>query len=56
MEGSAPSETRGETTISLRAIDVGALTTLGTFGHTNWRNVMLIDLDQLAPYQGTTRD
>jgi hypothetical protein len=54
MEGSAPSETKEETTNdSLRAIKVGALTTLGTFGCTNR---MVINLDWLAPYQGAARD
>jgi hypothetical protein len=40
VEGSAPSEMEKET-----RMDVGALTTLGTFGHTDWRKMMVINLD-----------
>jgi hypothetical protein len=37
-------------------INVGALTTLETFGRTNQRKMMVINLDQLAPYQGAAWD
>jgi hypothetical protein len=30
---------------SLRAMDVGALTTLGTFARTDWRKITVINLD-----------
>jgi hypothetical protein len=45
LEGSAPSETKEETANSLRAIDVGALTTLKAFACTNWRKMAMINLD-----------
>jgi hypothetical protein len=38
------------------AINVRALTTLRTFGCTNQRKRMVINLDHLAPYEGTARD
>jgi general stress protein 26 len=41
---------------SLRASNVGALTTLGTFGHTNWRKMMLVNLDRLTPFEGIAQD
>jgi hypothetical protein len=51
------SETKEETTNnSLKAMDVGALTTLGTFACTDWRKMMMVNLDRLAPYEGTTWD
>jgi hypothetical protein len=57
MEGSAPFGMKEETTNNrVGAINVGALTTLGTFGHTNHRKRMVINLDLLAPYKGTTQD
>jgi hypothetical protein len=37
------------------AVIVVALTTLGTFGRTN-RRKMVINLDRLAPYQGDAQD
>jgi hypothetical protein len=37
-------------------INVGALTTLETFGCTNRRKMMAINLDQLAPYHETAQD
>jgi hypothetical protein len=53
MEWLASSEMKEETTKnSLRSLNVGALTTLGTFGHTSRRKMMVINLDQLASYQG----
>jgi hypothetical protein len=45
VEGSAPSETKKETiNNSLRALNIGAVTTLGTFGRTN-RKIMATNLD-----------
>jgi hypothetical protein len=40
----------------LRAIKLGALTTLGTFGRTKRKKMMVIKLDRLATYQGAARD
>jgi hypothetical protein len=38
-------------------MDVGALTTLGTVGLTNWsRRMIVIKLDRLAPYEGNMWD
>jgi hypothetical protein len=46
VEGLAPYEMEDETTNnSLRVIDVGALTTLGTLGCTTQRKMMVIHLD-----------
>jgi hypothetical protein len=39
---------------SLRVRIVRPFTTLRTFGHSNLRR-MVINLDQLAPYEGTAR-
>jgi hypothetical protein len=47
MEEPATAQMDEETTSSLRAIDVGASTTLGIFAHTNWRNIMVVHLDWL---------
>jgi hypothetical protein len=56
VEGSAPSKMKGEATNnSLRAKDVGALTTFRTFPHTGWRKMVVIHVDWLAPYQGTAQ-
>jgi hypothetical protein len=54
VEGWASSVTKEEPTSSFRvgAIDVIALTTLGNFDHTNWRNMMVINMDWLTSYQG----
>jgi hypothetical protein len=54
VEGLAPSETKDEPTSSFRigTIVARALTTLGTFERTNWRKMMVINLDRLAAYQG----
>jgi hypothetical protein len=50
-------QTKEEATSRLRARDVGAPTTLGTFAYTEWkRRIMVVHLDQLTPYQGATRD
>jgi hypothetical protein len=56
MEWPAPSETEKETAHKLRAMDIEALTTLGTFANTDWRKMMVINLDWLTPYQGATQD
>jgi hypothetical protein len=57
LEGSAPSETKEETTNnSLRGINIETLTRFGTFGHTNRSKMMVIHLDRLAPYQGAAWD
>jgi hypothetical protein len=60
MEGSAPSETKKEPTNNrLRAIIVGALTTLGIFALTNRKSRMimvLVQLDRLTPYHEAARD
>jgi hypothetical protein len=57
MEGSFPSETKKkETAPKVRAMDVGTLTTLGTFAHTNWRKFRVVNLDRLALYEGTTQN
>jgi hypothetical protein len=40
---------RKEGTSSLTAKDVGTLTTLETFAHTNQRKTRVMNLDQLAP-------
>jgi hypothetical protein len=40
-----------ETASSLEAIDVGALTTFRTFARSNRRKMMVVHLDQLAPYE-----
>jgi hypothetical protein len=44
------------TTSSLRATDVGALTTLRTFACTKQERLMMVHLDWLTPYQGAARD
>jgi hypothetical protein len=57
VEGSTPYETKEETTNdSLRAMDVGALTTLGNFARTDRRKTVVKHPDRLAPYQGTARE
>jgi hypothetical protein len=56
VDGLAPSKMEEQITHRVGAINVGSLTTLGTSGSINWWKVMVIQLDLLAPYQGTTRD
>jgi hypothetical protein len=56
MEEPATAQAKEETTSSLRATDVGASTTLGTFARTNRKKMMMVHLDRLAPYQGRARD
>jgi hypothetical protein len=56
MEWSALSETKEETTNSrLRAMDVEALTILGTFVCTRLEEERVVHLDRLAHYQGAAR-
>jgi hypothetical protein len=46
VERSAPYETREETNNkSIRATDIEALITLGAFTPTNWRKMMVINMD-----------
>jgi general stress protein 26 len=54
--GLAHSKTKKDMAHRVRAINVGALTTLRTFGHTNQREMMVINLDLLAPYYGAASD
>jgi hypothetical protein len=54
--GLGPSRTKEDKAHRVRAINVGALTTLRTFGHTNRREMVVINLDLLAPYYEATRD
>jgi hypothetical protein len=56
VEGSAPSETKEDMGHRIEEINVGALTSLGTFGRNKRRKMMAINLDRLAPYEGTARD
>jgi hypothetical protein len=54
VDGSAPSETK-ETAHRVRAVDVGTLTTLRSFASTDCKQrMMVIQLDQLVPYEGAT--
>jgi hypothetical protein len=55
VEELATTQVKEEATGSLRAIDVGVSTTLGTFASINLRK-MVVHLDQLAPYQGAAWD
>jgi hypothetical protein len=56
--GVGPSKTKEETTYKeVRASDIGALTTLGIFALTDRKSrMMVVHLDQLAPYQGAVWD
>jgi hypothetical protein len=57
VEGSAPSRTTEETAHRVRAGVVEALTTLRTFATTDQKSrMMVINLDQLAPYQEAAQD
>jgi hypothetical protein len=58
MKESATTEMKEETINSrLRAMDIGALTILGTFAPTHQNSrMMVIHLDRQAPYEGTTQD
>jgi hypothetical protein len=48
VEGLASFKIKEETTNNRLDRYVGAMTTLATFAHTNWRKMMVINLDQLA--------
>jgi hypothetical protein len=72
VEEPATAQTKEEIEHNLRAMDVGALITLGTFAHTDRkkdlyclhpmvyhdvkRKMMAVNLNQLAPYEGTAED
>jgi hypothetical protein len=56
MEEPTTAQMKEKTTVSLRAIGVGASTTLGTFACTDWRKMMVAHLARLTPHQGNTRD
>jgi hypothetical protein len=56
VEEPVTSEMEKETTYGVSAMDVGALPILGTFTRKERRKMMVINLDRLAPYEGTTRD
>jgi hypothetical protein len=54
VEKSVPSETKEEATASsLKDRIVGSFTNIGTFKRTNRRR-MVMHLDRLVPYEGTT--
>jgi hypothetical protein len=56
VKGSAPSETKEETAHRVRAGDVGALATLGSFDPTDRKSRMLvINLNRLTPYEETAQ-
>jgi hypothetical protein len=52
----SPSEIKEETAHRVGAVNVGALTTLRTFGRTNRRKMTVINPDRLAPYEGTAQN
>jgi hypothetical protein len=56
VEELATAQAKEETTSSLRAIDVGASTTLGTFVCTKRRKMTVVHTDQLTPYQEAAQD
>jgi hypothetical protein len=57
VEGSAPSETKEEMAHRVRAGDLGALITLGSFACTEHKRRMMVEhLDQLASYEGAAWD
>jgi hypothetical protein len=55
VDWSAFFKTKEEMVHRVGSINVGALTTLGTFGPSN-RRKLVVNLDQFTPYQGATRD
>jgi hypothetical protein len=55
VEELVTAQVKEETTSSVRAIDVGASTTLGTFVCTNRRKMTVVHADQLAPCQEAAR-
>jgi hypothetical protein len=61
VDGSAPYETKDETTSTLEARYVGASDTLGTSSRISWKRTLgsrltVVHLDWLAPYRGAARD
>jgi hypothetical protein len=57
VEGLALSEMENETAHRVGAEDVGAPAILSTFARNSWRSgMMVIQLGQLAPYQGAAWD
>jgi hypothetical protein len=55
--GLVPSKMKEETTNNnLRAINIVALTTPGTFARTDRGNMIVINMDRLAPYERTAQD
>jgi hypothetical protein len=57
MEGSSLSKMKEETAQRVRTGSVGTPGTLGSFFFTDRRNrMMVINLDRLASYEGTTQD
>jgi hypothetical protein len=58
VEGSAPFKTKEEESVHrVRARDIGPLATLDSFGPTDCKSRMVvINLDQVASYEGTAQD
>jgi hypothetical protein len=57
VEEPITSQVKEETASSLKARDVRASTTLGTFARTDWKKKMVVaHMDWLESYQGTTKD
>jgi hypothetical protein len=56
MEEPATTQTKEDTTSTLRVIDTRASTTLGTLALTNHRKMMVVHRGRLVPYQGTAQD
>jgi hypothetical protein len=56
MEEPATTQTKEGNTSSLRVINTGASTTLGTFSDTDQRIMMVVHLSRLVSYHGTARD
>jgi hypothetical protein len=56
MEEPATAQAKEETAHNLKAREVKAPTTLGTFARSPQKRMMVVHLDQLASYQATTRD
>jgi hypothetical protein len=55
MKEPVTNQMKEEPNSNLQVIDLGTLTTLKTFARTSWRK-MMVNLDRLAPHQGTTQD
>jgi hypothetical protein len=57
VEGSAPSETKEEAIkSSSSAMDIGALTILGSFARTDRRKMVVINLDRLHPMRKSCKE